>query len=341
MSREAAAVAARTCAWACVVLLAVVVVAAFVVGIVTAVSGDDGTAGVGTAFFGLMLWAVVAAVAWALGWPLGIVVEGLLARAGAGTGSRAVALAAAAGAVALAAAAAIGFLPEGWVVAVVLAVVGAAAAGIGRVVVAARDRRAGTDRADAPLRVALVGSGAGSTAAHVLEAARAPGAGLDVRLVVGNNSGSGIFDVARAHGVPTAHLSGVTHPDPVALDAALLSALEGAGVEVVVLAGYMKKLGPRVLARYEGRVLNTHPALLPEFGGAGMYGDRVHAAVLAAGRPTSGATVHLVTAGYDEGPVVAQAEVPVLAGDDVPALRARVQAAEKGLLVDVLRGWTR
>ncbi|MEU2199274.1 formyltransferase family protein [Isoptericola sp. NPDC019482] len=106
-----------------------------------------------------------------------------------------------------------------------------------------------------------------------------------------------------------------------------------------VLAGYMKKLGPRALARYDGRILNTHPALLPEFGGAGMFGDHVHEAVLASGRPVSGATVHVVTADYDEGPVVAQAEVPVLPGDDVPALRARVQAAEKALLVEVLRAW--
>lgn len=187
---------------------------------------------------------------------------------------------------------------------------------------------------DGPSRVALVGSGAGSTAAHVLGSGAA-----DVRLVLGNNSQAGIFDVARRHGVPTAHLSGRTHPDPEALDAAIEHALVGADVDVVVLAGYMKKLGPRVLARYEGRILNTHPALLPEFGGAGMFGDRVHEAVLASGRTVSGATVHVVTADYDEGPVVAQAEVPVLPGDDVPALRARVQAAEKALLVEVLRAW--
>ncbi|SKC42115.1 formyltransferase family protein [Krasilnikoviella flava] len=189
-------------------------------------------------------------------------------------------------------------------------------------------------RAPGPLRIALLGSGAGSTAAHVL----ASGA-VDVRAVVGNNSRSGIFDVARRHGVPTAHLSGATHPDPGALDAAILDALVVADVDVVVLAGYMKRLGPRVLARYDGRVVNTHPALLPEFGGVGMFGDHVHAAVLAAGRTASGATAHVVTADYDEGPVLAQVQVPVLPDDDVPALRARVQAAEKELLVDVLRTW--
>ena len=83
-------------------------------------------------------------------------------------------------------------------------------------------------------------------------------------------------------------------------------------MDVVVLAGYMKMLGPAVLSRYEGRVLNLHPALLPKFGGKGMYGRRVHEAVLAAGESVTGATVHVVDAEYDHGPVVAQGEVPVL-----------------------------
>jgi phosphoribosylglycinamide formyltransferase-1 len=86
--------------------------------------------------------------------------------------------------------------------------------------------------------------------------------------------------------------------------------------------------------------VNTHPALLPAFGGKGMYGDRVHAAVLAARVATSGASVHLVTAGYDEGPVLAQAEVPVLQTDDIASLGDRVREAEKAVLVRVLAGWS-
>jgi phosphoribosylglycinamide formyltransferase 1 len=161
----------------------------------------------------------------------------------------------------------------------------------------------------------------------------------DVAVVIGNNSAAGIFDVARTHGVPAVHLSGKTHPDPDELDAAVLGVLEEAGVELLVLAGYMKKLGPRVLSRFSGAILNTHPALLPAYGGHRMYGDRVHAAVLADGALMTGATVHQVTAEYDEGPVVAQTEVSVRADDDIPALRARVQAAEKELLVEVVRRW--
>jgi phosphoribosylglycinamide formyltransferase-1 len=191
------------------------------------------------------------------------------------------------------------------------------------------------------VRLSLLGSGAGSTVAAVLDAVADGRIAADAALVVSNNSGAGVLDVAAAHGVPTAHLSSVTHPDPAALDAAVVAALDAAGTDLVVLAGYMKKLGPLTLAAYDGRVVNVHPALLPAYGGQGMYGDRVHAAVLADGAAVSGATVHLVTAGYDEGPVLAQVEVPVEPDDSVETLRARVQAAEKRLLVEWLSEWSR
>jgi phosphoribosylglycinamide formyltransferase-1 len=191
------------------------------------------------------------------------------------------------------------------------------------------------------VRLSLLGSGAGSTVGAVLDAVADGRIAADAALVVSNNSGAGVLDVAAAHGVPTAHLSSVTHPDPAALDAAVLAVLDAAGTDLVVLAGYMKKLGPLTLAAYDGRVVNVHPALLPAYGGQGMYGDRVHAAVLADGAAVSGATVHLVTAGYDEGPVLAQVEVPVEPDDSVETLRARVQAAEKRLLVEWLSEWSR
>ena len=108
-------------------------------------------------------------------------------------------------------------------------------------------------------------------------------------------------------------------------------------MDVVVLAGYMKMLGPAVLSRYDGQVLNVHPALLPKFGGKGMYGRRVHEAVLAAGESVTGATVHVVDAEYDLGPVVAQREVPVLPDDTVESLSARVLEREHELLVQTLR----
>lgn len=184
-------------------------------------------------------------------------------------------------------------------------------------------------------RLAILASGTGSTAAAIMDAA---GTTIDatVALVISNNSGSGALEHARTRGVATLHLSGVTHPDPDALDSAMVEALAEARVELVVLAGYMKKLGPRTLDAFAGLVVNTHPALLPAYGGQGMYGDRVHAAVLADGATQTGASVHVVTAEYDEGPVLAQVVVPVEPGDDLASLRARVQAAEKSLLLDWL-----
>lgn len=106
---------------------------------------------------------------------------------------------------------------------------------------------------------------------------------------------------------------------------------------MVVTAGYMKKLGPATLTAYDQRILNIHPALPPKYGGRGMYGLHVHRAVLAAGEMISGASVHLVTAEYDEGPIVARREVPVFPGDDPESLAERVLAAERILLPSVIR----
>ena len=111
----------------------------------------------------------------------------------------------------------------------------------------------------------------------------------------------------------------------------------GIAVNLVVLAGYMRKLGAPVLSRYPRRVLNVHPALLPRFGGEGMYGRAVHEAVLAAGETETGATVHVVDEEYDSGPVLAQSRVPVLPGDDVERLRTRVLEWEHRLYVETLQ----
>jgi folate-dependent phosphoribosylglycinamide formyltransferase PurN len=112
----------------------------------------------------------------------------------------------------------------------------------------------------------------------------------------------------------------------------ILPVLEEFGIEVVVLAGYVKLVPAAVVDRYRGRMLNIHPALLPSFGGAGMYGIRVHRAVLTSGARVSGATVHLVDERYDEGGIVAQWPVPVLPTDTPEELAARVLKVEHQLL---------
>lgn len=156
-------------------------------------------------------------------------------------------------------------------------------------------------------------------------------------VVVSNNSDAGALEHARRFGVPVRHLSSRTHPDPAALDRAILDALREHGVTLVVLAGYMRKLGPLVLQAYAGRVLNIHPALLPAFGGQGMFGLRVHEAVLAAGARETGCTVHLVTAEYDRGRILAQSRVPVRPGDTPETLQARVLEQEHKLYAETLR----
>lgn len=182
--------------------------------------------------------------------------------------------------------------------------------------------------------VAILASGAGTTAQALLDACAGGAIPARVGLVISNNSAAGALARARAAGVPALHISPRTHPDE---DRAIAQALADAGAGLVVLAGYMKKIGPVTLARYAGRIVNTHPALLPKYGGQGLYGDRVHAAVLAAGEAQSGASIHLVTGEYDAGPVIAQGRVPVLPGDTVESLGARVRAAERALLVRAVR----
>jgi phosphoribosylglycinamide formyltransferase 1 len=186
------------------------------------------------------------------------------------------------------------------------------------------------------LRIGALASHEGTTLQAILDACANGSLAARVVAVVSNNSDSGALRRARAAGAEALHLSSKTHAEPELLDGAITNALLERGVDVVMLAGYMKKLGPQLLSRYQGRILNTHPALLPKFGGQGMYGLRVHEAVLRAGEIESGSSVHLVDAEYDTGRVLAQAQVPVVSGDTPESLAARVQERERRLVVTVL-----
>lgn len=191
------------------------------------------------------------------------------------------------------------------------------------------------------MNIGALASHEGTTLQAVLDACANGDIDGRVALVISNNADAGALRRARASGVPVAHLSGKTHPDPAALDRAIRDALQAAGIDVVLLAGYMKKLGPLTLGAYAGRVINTHPALLPRHGGQGMYGMHVHRAVIAAGDRVSGVTVHQVEDDYDTGPALAQRQVPVLPGDTPETLAQRVQASERQLLVEVLGALSR
>ncbi len=186
------------------------------------------------------------------------------------------------------------------------------------------------------MRIAALASHGGSILQAVIDACESGALSAEVSLVISNNSSAGALERARAHGIRTAHLSSRSHPDADALDEAIEQALEAAEADWVLLSGYMKKLGPRTLARYRNRILNTHPALLPKYGGQGFYGSKVHEAVIAAGDTESGATVHLVDGDYDTGPILAQVKVPIRSGDTAAILEERVKEAERKLIVTTL-----
>ncbi|MBT7088759.1 phosphoribosylglycinamide formyltransferase, partial [bacterium] len=131
------------------------------------------------------------------------------------------------------------------------------------------------------------------------------------------------------------HLNSKTHPHD--LDQTILATLQKHKVNLVILAGYMKKISPLILAAYKNRILNIHPALLPKFGGPGLYGLKVHTAVLAAHSQESGATVHLVDEIYDHGRILNQVKVPVLPNDTPETLAQRVLVQEHQLYPKTLR----
>jgi phosphoribosylglycinamide formyltransferase-1 len=156
-------------------------------------------------------------------------------------------------------------------------------------------------------------------------------------VVISNNSKSGAIQRAEREGIPYYHLSGKTHPVFKELDEAILNALKAHDVDLVILAGYMKKIGPQTLAAYEGKIINIHPALLPKYGGKGMYGKYVHEAVLASGDKVTGVTIHVVDAIYDHGPIIAQCEMPTFDGDTVETLSHRVLKREHEFFAETLQ----
>ena len=187
------------------------------------------------------------------------------------------------------------------------------------------------------LALGVLASHGGTNLQAIIDSCRSGAADAEVRVVISNNSRSLALERARRANIPASHLSGGTHPAPDLLDEAITETLHRHGVQVVALAGYMKMLGPRTLDAYRNRILNVHPALLPKFGGRGMYGERVHEAVLASGDRVSGVTVHLVDEEYDHGPVVAQTQVPVLPDDTPDTLAARVLEQEHILYPETIQ----
>ncbi len=183
-----------------------------------------------------------------------------------------------------------------------------------------------------PVRIAVLASGGGSNLEAIVEhfATLGPRRGGEIVLVASDRAGAGALAKARVRSVPAVHLAAPAD------GAALGALLREHDIGLVALAGYLRLVPAEVTRVFRGRMLNVHPALLPAFGGPGLYGLRVHRAVLAAGIPLSGASVHFVDEAYDRGPVIAQWPVPV-AGDDTPeSLAGRILHVEHALYPRVI-----
>ena len=180
-------------------------------------------------------------------------------------------------------------------------------------------------------------SGQGSNMQAIIDACKSGKLDATPVVVVSNNALAPALERARTENIPAYYLGGKSHPDQASLYREITRVLKTHNVQLVVLAGYMKKIHEPLLTEFRNRIVNIHPSLLPDFGGSGMYGIHVHRAVLEAGRKETGVTVHLVDEKYDTGRILAQEKVPVEPSDTPESLAARVLEVEHQIYVKVLR----
>lgn len=185
-------------------------------------------------------------------------------------------------------------------------------------------------------RLGFLASGRGSNLQAIIDACEKNELDATPVLVISNNPNAQALQRGADHGLATVYLSRQTHPDAHELDREMSRTFRKHDVDLVILAGYMKKIGPELLAAYPSRVINIHPSLLPRYGGQGMYGMYIHEAVIAAGDEETGVTIHLVNDEYDRGKILAQCPVRVEPGDDAATLASRVLEVEHRFYVEVL-----
>jgi phosphoribosylglycinamide formyltransferase-1 len=186
------------------------------------------------------------------------------------------------------------------------------------------------------VNIAVFASHGGSDLQAMIDGCKTGQLKAAVCVVISNNPDAMALGRARREGIDAYCLNSKMFPDPVKLDQEMLAILERHQADMVFLAGYLRKIGPQVLRQYENRIFNIHPALLPKYGGKGMYGLRVHQAVVEAGEKVTGITIHRVNAEYDSGDIVAQTQVDVLEGDTPESLAARVLEREHTFIVEVV-----
>ena len=186
------------------------------------------------------------------------------------------------------------------------------------------------------MNIAVFASHGGSDLQAIIDGCKNKEIKADVSVVISNNSDSMALQRAEKEKIDAYHLSVKTEGTEELLEKKILDVLDKYHVDMIFLAGYMKLLPISVLKKYDNRIFNIHPALLPKFGGKGMYGIKVHNAVISAGETETGVTIHRVNAEYDSGEIVAQTKVPVLENDTAEILADRVLQKEHEFLVEVI-----
>jgi phosphoribosylglycinamide formyltransferase-1 len=187
------------------------------------------------------------------------------------------------------------------------------------------------------LNLVALASGGGTNLQAIIDNIEAGKVNAQIKAVISNNSKSGALERARKHNIQAIHLSHKQFGTPEEFDQRLLSVLRENETDLVILAGYMKMLSPTIVRAYKNKILNIHPALLPSFGGKGMYGIHVHEAVIDSGVKVTGVTVHLVDEIYDHGAIIVQECVPVLPDDTPETLQQRVLPHEHQLYSEAVQ----
>lgn len=187
------------------------------------------------------------------------------------------------------------------------------------------------------MKISFLASHGGSSAKSIIAAIRTGKLDAEIGVLITNNRDSLILQWCLDNDVEVHHISAKTHRGEENADEAIQTVLRDAETDLVVCSGYMKLIGPATLRAYPYKILNIHPALLPKFGGKGMYGDHVHQAVLDAGEAESGATVHYVTDGIDEGPIIKQQVIAIEDNETIETLRGKVQNCEPALYLSALQ----
>lgn len=188
------------------------------------------------------------------------------------------------------------------------------------------------------LRISVLVSGGGTNLQAIIDGIENGSIqGAELVRVISSNPEAYSLERAKRHKIPSMVIDKAKYPDRSERTKAILSALEEAQTDLVILAGYMSILEHGLIEAYRGRIINIHPSLIPQFCGTGFYGKHVHEAVLAAGASESGATVHYVDEGVDTGPIIIQEKVPVLEGDSPEILAARVLETEHKILQEAVK----